>query len=488
MLFTDLIHSLKQQNASFQVLQETKNPLRSASLDSRTIQPCDLFIATKGYAVNGEQFIEKAIEQGAVAIATSQEAANQYAPLHQSIAFIGTENIRALTSKIALCFHPKAPKNIVAITGTNGKTSTADFVRQLWETMGCKSASLGTLGVRSSHCTLEKHMTTPDALYLHQTLSHLADQGITHLAMEASSHGIEQHRLDALPLKAAGFTNLTPEHLDYHKNMEAYLAAKAGLFHRLLPETGTCVLNADIPEYEPLKKISGKRAILSYGQQHADIQIKSITPQPHGQEVILSLQGKEHRLSFPLIGAFQLYNALCALGLVIACDPIRSQDALKALETLKGVPGRLQHVGQNSKGGSIYLDYAHTPDGLENVLRALRNHTQNHLHIVFGGGGDRDESTRAARGSVAQKLADKIYITDDNPRFEDPQKIRNQILEGCPKAQEIPDRTQGIQTAIDSMEEGDILVVVGKGIEEGQEVRGTTLPFSDEQTILDYIR
>lgn len=462
--------------------------IRTITLNSHHAKEDSLFIALKGTHLNGEDFIPNAIQKGTKVIATSIEAAQKNAPLFPTVFFMGVKELRSLVSKLAQLFYPKHPETIVAVTGTNGKTSTVDFTRYLWERCTLKSASLGTLGVRSAFFQNEKHLTTPEAPYLHALLEDLETHGITHVAMEASSHGIDQHRLDNVPLKAAGFTNLSPEHLDYHKTMDQYLETKLQLFQRILPRTAPCVLNADIPEFTKIKESVGDRPIMTYGYQGEDIRILSLTPQEHGQKVVLSLIGKIVEIDFPLIGSFQLYNALCALGLVIACNPLHLEQALDGLKTLPPVPGRIEYIGSKAHQASIYIDYAHTPDGLENLLKALRPHTKNHLHVLFGGGGDRDPSTREPRGALAKALADYVYISDDNPRFEDPYSIRKQILKGCPSAKEIPDREEAIREAIQSLNSGDILVVAGKGREQGQEIKGEIFPFDDAKTILTNIQ
>ena len=490
MLLDDLLTHLKESGHTIDTynMAGPLAPIESLSLDSRTLQKGSLFIALKGTHANGEEFISDAIQKGAAAVLISQKGIGQHTSHHQETPFIALDNIRLATSQLSKLFYPSQPETTIAVTGTNGKTSTADFTRQIWETLGHKGASLGTLGVRSKSYMLEKHLTTPEAPYLHQVLQNLQMNQIDHLAMEASSHGIDQHRLDSVDIKAAGFTNISPEHLDYHETMEAYLQAKLGLFQRILPSNGTCVLNADIPAFQKIKSACAPHPVLSYGRHAEDIQIQSIAPSDTGQHMILSVLGQPFEIAFPLIGEFQAYNALCALGLVLACDKGCLPDAVKALETLQSIPGRLEHIASTPSGAHIYIDYAHTPDGMQNLLMALRNHTKNKLHLVFGGGGNRDESTRLSRGALAHKLADTTYICDDNPRDEDPKKIRDQILEGCPSAWEIPDRTKAILDAIHSLEEGDILVVAGKGREQGQIIQGTTHPFDDAQTILDTLQ
>lgn len=485
MLLDVLIENLKNYYPSLE-WYPSKIPtqkIKTITLDSRKTEPEVLFIALKGTHANGEDFIPNALQRGAKVIATSLDAAKKNASLYPDIFFIGAQDMRPFISTISKIFYPQQPETIVAVTGTNGKTSTADFTRYLWEQCGEKSASLGTLGVRSKFYEEAKHLTTPEAPHLHPLLVELDRHHITHVAMEASSHGIDQHRLDSVTLKAAGFTNLSPEHLDYHKTMVEYLSAKAQLFQRILPETAPCVLNADIPEFETLKEKSRPRPIISYGYKGEEIRILSLTPQTQGQKVSLSVLGEPVEFHFPLIGSFQLYNALCALGLVLACNPNHLTKALEGLQTLPPVPGRIEHIASTPNGASIYIDYAHTPDGVENLLKALRPHTKNHLHILFGGGGNRDPSTRKPRGILAATLADYVYISDDNPRFEDPASIRKKIMEGCPHAREIPDRVEAINIAIRALAPGDILVVAGKGRESGQEVRGTSLPFDDAETI-----
>lgn len=486
MLKDDIIKALEQSQCPFNLVSNIfDNPeIQALTLDSRQVQKGALFVGLKGTHLNGEEFILDAIQKDAWGIATSLEAAKKHAPDHPNIFFLASEDVRLLTSHLSKLFYPHQPDPVVAVTGTNGKTSTVEFVRQLWEKLGKRGASLGTLGMHSQSYVLEKHLTTPEAPYLHEALQTLYDKGITHLAMEASSHGIDQRRMENVELKAAGFTNLSPEHLDYHGTMQNYLEAKAQLFQRILPEDGTAVLNADIPEFQKLKTACGARKILSYGRHGEDIQVKSIKPTNQGQSLELRVFNTPFQILFPLIGEFQVYNALCALGLVLAEEDVDVTQATNALTNLNSIPGRLEHIAQTHEGASIYIDYAHTPDGIQNLLSSLRKHTTNKVHIVFGGGGDRDESTRQSRGEIAQRLADSIYICDDNPRFEDPQKIRSQILKGCPKAREIPDRTHAIQQAIQSLEKGDTLVVAGKGREQGQTIQGHTAPFDDTQTIL----
>lgn len=315
-------------------------------------------------------------------------------------------------------------------------------------------------------------------------LAKLVVAGVTHLALEASSHGLSQCRLDGVNIKAAAFTNLSRDHLDYHETMEAYFTAKSRLFQELLASDGTAVLNADVPEYERLQEIAVRRGIrvLTYGDEGRDICLKRRQPTTKGQDIELVVAGKEYHLSVPLVGGFQIMNALCALGLVLAQmpdDSVLHEKAVKALEHLEGVPGRLQPVTGHPAGAAIYVDYAHTPDALERVLEALRPHTDGRLFCIIGCGGDRDRGKRPVMAKVAAEKADIAIITDDNPRSEDPASIRADMMAGAPQAREIADRRMAIQSAVSELQKGDILVIAGKGHETGQIIKGVTEPFDD---------
>jgi UDP-N-acetylmuramoyl-L-alanyl-D-glutamate--2,6-diaminopimelate ligase len=462
--------------------------VNGVSIDSREVKPGYLFIAVPGSKVDGAEFITQAINNGADIIATSSTCIEKYAADHPNICFLEVSNLRKFSAYAARTYYPEQPKVNAAVTGTNGKTSVAEFTRQLWEIIGKPCASLGTLGIKSKMINKEKRLTTPDPIYLHKMLSEMESKGIDNFIMEASSHGIDQHRLDGVKLNIAAFTNISPEHLDYHKTMEKYFEAKLKLFTQILPFKGTCILNADTPEFKKMKIACAPRKVISYGKKGYDIILKEITPCNKGQKLTLGVFGKDYTVNFPLYGEFQVYNALCALGIVIASDSRIQDRAVAALETLEGIPGRLEFVGKTANNASVFIDYAHTENAMENLLHSLRQHTKGKLHILFGGGGDRDQKTRKPRGEICKKLADKVYITDDNPRNEDPEKIRKQILEGCPDAEVIPDRDKGIKKAVENLKTGDILVVAGKGPEEGQIVKDKTLPFSDKQSILDAIK
>lgn len=461
------------------VYEGAHNPeITNVTQDSRAVRAGSLFVAIKGVKSDGHDFVATAIENGAAAVVVAQgfDVADAV-----DCAVVHVENTRAALSMAAAHFYPAQPVHIVAITGTNGKTSVAHFVRQLWTAQGCKAASLGTLGVHGDGVDVAGKLTTPDTVGLHKTLSDLAGKGIDHLAMEASSHGIEQHRLDGVKLRAAGFTNLSRDHLDYHGDMDRYFAAKARLFTEILPADGAAVVNADTEYGQKLMaqcKAHGIR-VISYGHEGTDIKVDYITPTHDGQDIHITVSGQRHHLKLPLVGGFQVMNALCALGLCLADDgDVRVERWLAALVGLQGAPGRLQLV-EGHPYGAVYVDYAHTPDALDNVLRALRSHVDGKLYCIVGCGGDRDAGKRPIMGRIANDLADVAIITDDNPRSEAPAAIRTQMMEDAPEAREIGDRAEAIKWAINDMADGDILVIAGKGHEQGQIVGDEVLPFDD---------
>lgn len=451
--------------------------------DSRQVRPGFLFAALSGVRDAGVRYVQDAVQNGAVAILVANDVVMPDGMA--GVAIIRSDNPRRDLSLMAAAFYQNQPGHIVAVTGTNGKTSTVHFAQQMWRGGGFSAASLGTLGVRGSAGDESGSMTTPDPVSLHAKLNELYDAGITHLAMEASSHGLQQHRLDGVRLAAAGFTNLTRDHLDYHGTMEDYLAAKARLFGDVLQAGGVAVLNADVPEFFALKKICDDRQIRvwGYGAHGPDLKMIKRTAQPGGQALILDVLGRRYELVLPLVGTFQAMNALCALGLALAVD--QDLDVVAALSNLQGAPGRLQFVPGHPSGAAVYIDYAHTPDALENILHALRPHTQGRLLCLFGCGGDRDAGKRPMMGGIAARLADVTIITDDNPRSEDPARIRAAIAAGADDdakvidAKVIDDRRAAIQWAIEELKEGDVLVVAGKGHEQGQIFADRTEPFDD---------
>jgi UDP-N-acetylmuramoyl-L-alanyl-D-glutamate--2,6-diaminopimelate ligase len=373
----------------------------------------------------------------------------------------------------------------VAVTGTNGKTSVAAFCRQIFDRLGRKAASMGTLGVAlgpraGGQQITPPGLTTPDAADVAERLAELAQRGVTHLAMEASSHGIDQRRLDGVHLAAAGFLNLTQDHLDYHGTMDAYRAAKLRLFETLLPRGRAAVLNADSDAYDAFAAVAvgAGRTVLSVGESGQALRLLERRPEAEGQHLTIAADGRTFKALLPLAGAFQASNALVAAGLCIAAGEAPDQ-VLAALEHIQGAPGRLQRIGTGLRGGEAYVDYAHTPDGLKTVLEALRPHARGRLIVVFGAGGDRDRAKRPLMGAAAVAGADLVFVTDDNPRSEEPAAIRAAVLAAAPGAREIGDRRQAIAEAAAELQEGDVLVVAGKGHEQGQIVGSQVLPFDD---------
>ena len=451
-------------------------PIQALALDSRHVTAGALFAALPGDKVDGRRFIPAAIAKGAVAVLAPTGTTLD----DPSIALLTDDHPRRKLAEIAARFYGPVPETVVAVTGTNGKTSVVNFVRQIWAKLGVSGASLGTLGLVTPHHYEKGSLTTPDVLTLQRILAEIARDGVTHVALEASSHGLDQDRLAALRPVAAAFTNLTRDHLDYHGDMEHYFAAKSRLFCDLLPSSGTAVIYADDPAGPSLMALARRRGqrVLDYGRQAEAIRLISATPTAHGQDLVLSVLGQESRLHLPLAGGFQAMNALCALGLVIGAGG-STDAALATLTSLEGIPGRLQKVAHKLNGAGIYIDYAHTPDALETVLTALRPHALGRLVVVFGCGGDRDSGKRPIMGESAARLADRVIITDDNPRTEDPAAIRAAIAAACPAGLVIADRRRAIFRAVLDLEAGDVLVVAGKGHETGQIVGDHVLPFDD---------
>jgi len=444
--------------------------------DSRKVRPGDLFAALPGTHVDGRDFIAEAVKRGARAVLAPRGTALG----ENAAALVIDDNPRRRFAQAAAHFFAPQPKTVVAVTGTNGKTSVAHFTRQIWAAIGLRAASLGTLGVASPGGTASGSLTTPDPVDLHRTLAELAREGVTHAAMEASSHGLDQFRLDGVAIAAAAFTNLTRDHLDYHGDMGAYWHAKRRLFTEVMPPRRAAIINADSPYARELavKCRAHWHRIVTFGEAGDDIRLVRAAPTAAGQDLELSVMGKTRRVRLPLAGKFQASNAACALGLVLATGGEPDQ-AVAALERLDGVPGRLQRVAATAEGGSIYVDYAHTPDALSTVLKALRPHAAGRLAVVFGCGGDRDAGKRPEMGRIAAALADAVIVTDDNPRGEDPALIRAAILKECPEAREIGDRREAIRTAVRELGPGDVLLLAGKGHETGQIVQDRILPFDD---------
>jgi UDP-N-acetylmuramoyl-L-alanyl-D-glutamate--2,6-diaminopimelate ligase len=460
--------------------------IEGVTADSRKVRPGYLFAALPGAKVDGRSFAPRAVEQGAVAVLAGREIEGL---TDQTVIASDPRRAYALA---AAAFWGAQPATCVAVTGTNGKTSVAAFCRQMFAHAGFKAASMGTLGLRVSVPGAEDQqvtppgLTTPDAADVAELLARVAQSGVTHLALEASSHGIDQRRLDGVKLTAAGFLNLTQDHLDYHGTMGVYRAAKLRLFETLLARGRTAVLNADSDAYPAFAgvAVSAGQSVMSVGEAGQGLKLVERNLLPDGQRLKVLHDGKTHDFRLPLAGAFQASNALVAAGLCIAAG-LSVEQALAGLETIEGAPGRLQRVGAGPRGGEAYVDYAHTPDGLETVLGALRPHVRGKLIVVFGAGGDRDRGKRPLMGRIAADLADVAIVTDDNPRSEVPAAIRADILAGATPssrsggAKEIGDRGEAIRAAVALLKDGDILVVAGKGHEQGQIVGDVVHPFDD---------
>ncbi|WP_374390401.1 UDP-N-acetylmuramoyl-L-alanyl-D-glutamate--2,6-diaminopimelate ligase [Brevundimonas sp.] len=454
--------------------------ITAVTADSRQVQPGALFVALPGTAADGRAFIPQALAQGAAAVLAPVDTPAGAAPV-----LVTSGDVRRAYAIAARGFYGTQPKTCVAVTGTNGKTSVATFCRQIWAAIGHKSASMGTLGLvgqkgEKTYALTGPGLTSPDAAEAARLMAELARKDVTHLALEASSHGIDQRRVDGVALKAAAFTNLTQDHLDYHGDMEAYRAAKLRLFDTLLPRGRTAVLNADSEAYSTFASASimAGLGVMGVGERGRDLTLIGRRAVPEGQRLTLDVRGDIHEVLLPLAGAFQASNALVAAGLCIAAGD-RPDAVIAALESLSGARGRLERVGGGARGGEVYVDYAHTPDGLETMLTALRPHAAGRLIVVFGAGGDRDRGKRPQMGAIAGRLADVAIVTDDNPRSEDPAAIRAQVKAGCPEAMEIGDRRAAIAAAVEIMRDGDVVVIAGKGHEQGQIVGGVTHPFDD---------
>ncbi|KAA2214737.1 UDP-N-acetylmuramoyl-L-alanyl-D-glutamate--2,6-diaminopimelate ligase [Teichococcus oryzae] len=454
--------------------------------DSRAVRPGFVFAALPGAKLDGRAFIADAARQGAAAILAPRGTA---LPDGVSLPLIAAEDARRVLALMAAALHAPQPAVAVAVTGTNGKTSTVDFLRQIWSMAGLPSASLGTLGLRAEGFPPTPSLTTPDPVALHATLAGLARGGIGHVALEASSHGLEQRRLDGLRLAAAGFSNLTRDHLDYHGSMAAYAAAKLRLFDTLLDAGATAVAHSDLlPDVlARLRDIAARRGlrISTVGPDGDAIRMLRQQPLPEGQMLEIEAYGHRAELTLPLPGRFQADNVLLAAGLAIATG-LEPRAVLAVLPRLSGVRGRMERAAMLPNGAAVYVDYAHTPDALERLLAALRPHTTGRLHVVFGAGGDRDPGKRPLMGEVASRLADHAIVTDDNPRTEDPAAIRAALragMTGAAAVEEIGDRAAAIAAGLAALGPGDVLALAGKGHEPGQTIGTVTHPFDDADTV-----
>ncbi|MFZ0205326.1 MAG: UDP-N-acetylmuramoyl-L-alanyl-D-glutamate--2,6-diaminopimelate ligase [Roseiarcus sp.] len=446
-------------------------------VDSRKAEPGDVFFAVAGDKADGLAYAAQAAAKGASVIVAER------APSFEAPAFVRVGDARATLARAAARFYPRQPATIVAVTGTSGKTSVTAFVRQIWSQLGLEAASLGTIGVVSRPLEIYGSLTTPDPITLHQTLDRLAGAGVTHLALEASSHGLDQKRLDGVRLTAAAFTNLSRDHMDYHATTEDYLAAKLRLFRDLLPAGAAAVIDADseiAPRIEAAARESGRRP-LTVGRRGDTIRLLGASREGFATRIEFVHGGRASAIVLPLPGGFQVSNALVAAGLCLACGGAPSE-VFSALAMLAGAPGRLERVGER-RGAPIFVDYAHKPDALEKTLVALRPFVPGRLVVVFGCGGDRDPGKRPMMGAIAARGADIVIVTDDNPRSEEPAAIRAAILAAAPGAREIGDRAEAIHAAIGMLGAGDALVIAGKGHETGQIVGDRILPFSDADSV-----
>jgi len=473
-----------QSSTMLVALKVGKNAMKASTditglaSDSRAVQPGYLFAALSGTRDDGARFVADAVARGAIAVLGRPELAERANAL--GVRFIAAENPRLALAREAAAFFHAQPRTVAAITGTNGKTSVAVFLRQIWTALGQSAASLGTIGAVTAKGAIPLRQTTPDPIELHALLAQMKADGIDHLAVEASSHGLDQYRLDGADIAGVAFTNITRDHLDYHPTFEHYIASKLRLFSEIVRDGGVAVVNADAEHAGRFIEAAGKRGLrlVTVGEKGSDITLLSCTPRGDGQTLSIRHGGRGVIVELPLAGTFQASNALVAAGLAIGLGNAPAS-VFATLAHLKGAPGRLERVAAARNGAPIYVDYAHTPDALETVLKAIRPHTQGKLHLVFGCGGDRDKGKRPLMGEAAARLADVIIVTDDNPRSEDPAEIRREILAACPGAGEIGDRAEAIRAGVAALGVGDVLVIAGKGHESGQTIGSETRPFSD---------
>jgi UDP-N-acetylmuramoyl-L-alanyl-D-glutamate--2,6-diaminopimelate ligase len=477
MKLRDLFHEDARMDPQAQDAEVT-----GLSSDSRSVKPGDLFFALAGFKTDGARFIEQAIVSGAVAVAGDHPP-----PGGCRVPFIATSNPRRALAIAAAHFYPRQPSTIAAVTGTSGKTSVAAFTRQIWQRLGDEAASIGTIGLVSPKRTVYGSLTTPDPIALHRQLDEIARDGVTHLAFEASSHGLDQYRLDGVRISAGGFTNLSRDHLDYHPDVAHYLAAKLRLFRDLLPEGSAAVISADHECSQAVIDAAQERPLrlITVGQKGdgtgEGIRVVASAIDGFAQKLELDHLGRKYSVRLTLVGEFQIENAVVAAGLAIGTgsDP---GEVFAALEHLEGARGRLERVGEHN-GAPIFVDYAHKPDALAKALQALRPYAERKLVVVIGAGGNRDAGKRPLMGAIAAENADHVIVTDDNPRSENPATIRAAILAAAKGAIEIPDRNQAIRTAIAGLEKGDLLLIAGKGHETGQIIGDRVLPFSDHDAV-----
>ena len=456
-------------------------PVKGIASDSRSVGRGFLFAALPGSTADGAAYVGDAVGRGATAVLAATGVALDLPP---QVAVLRAADPRRALALLAARFHPRQPEKIVAVTGTSGKTSVAAFARQIFTAAGHEAASIGTLGIISRRWSTYGSLTTPDTITLMATLDRLAEEGVTHAALEASSHGLDQRRLDGVRIVAAGFTNLGRDHMDYHATVDDYLAAKLRLFTTLLPADGTAVVDMDGVRAGDVAAVAGQRGqrLVRVGRAGVEIRIAEVAPSGFRQRLEVEAFGRPYDIMLPLAGAFQVSNALVAAGLAIGAG-VGTDVALEALTKLEGAAGRLELVGRKANGAMVFIDYAHKPEALVSALSALRPMTNGRLVVVFGAGGDRDPGKRPLMGKAATEHADVVIVTDDNPRSEEPAAIRAAILAAAPGAIEIGDRGEAIRRAMAMLAAGDVLCVAGKGHETGQIVGPDVLPFSDHQVV-----
>ena len=453
------------------------------AIDHRKIAPGNIFGAFQGAQVNGEDFIEAAIAAGAIAVVARPDA------VVESAVHVSDAEPRRIFALMAARYFTPTPQYVAAVTGTNGKTSTAEMTRQLWRMAGLNSASIGTLGVTTASEQVKTGLTTPDIVTFLSNMSGLAREGVSHAIFEASSHGLSQYRTEGLPVHVGVFTNLSRDHLDYHGDMDSYFEAKMRLFDEVVEDAGIAVIWADDEWSSAVIKRAMDRelSLFTVGEQGSSLRLLSRTPTQLGQVLMVKAQGNTHRISLPLIGAYQAANVLCAAGAVLATGG-ELEDVFDHLQRLQPVRGRLERAVITKVGAPVYVDYAHTPDGLHAAIDALRPHVKGQLITIFGAGGDRDKGKRPEMGKVAVELSDIAVVTDDNPRGEDPAAIRADIMAGAPGAQEVGDRRAAIFHAINLAGADDIILLAGKGHEQGQIVGDRIIPFDDVEVARECAR
>lgn len=463
---------------------DAETEFKGIASDSRDVKPGWLFAALPGTQTDGGDYIAQAVARGATAILGPPDLAAHVRPF--GVRFVSDENPRRKLAHMAATFFGAQPSTVAAVTGTNGKTSVAVFLRQIWAYQGLRAASLGTIGLVTPEGEASLRHTTPDPIALHGILADLKGGGIEHLALEASSHGLDQHRLDGVRIAAAAFTNITRDHLDYHATFEDYLAAKVRLFSELVRDGGVAVVNADADHAERFLAAAHTRRLnlLTVGVAGETLKLLSQQARADGQDLRVFCRGSERNISLPLAGLFQASNALVAAALGLGLGELEEK-VFEALANLRGAPGRLEKVAYAPSGAAVYIDYAHTPDALETVLLALRPHVRRCLHVIFGCGGDRDKGKRPLMGAAAARHADNVIVTDDNPRSEDASVIRREALAGCPGAREIGNRREAIYAGVAGLEAGDVLVIAGKGHESGQVIGTEVRPFSDRAEAIE---